>query len=65
MNKSGTERVMAEGMWKVRRVEGNEYVCLRSSDCRNKDETPNCMKYDIGYVIRQREMSEQNERNKF
>ena len=65
MNKAGTEKVLAEGMWKVRRIDGNEYVCLRSSDCRNKDKTPNCMKYDIGYVIRQRVMSEQNERNKF
>ena len=65
MNKAGTKKVMAEGMWKVRRVDGNKYVCLRSSDCRNKDKTPNCMKYDIGYVIRQRVTSEQNERNKF
>ena len=28
MDKSGTERVMAEGMWKVYRIDGNEFVCL-------------------------------------
>ena len=46
-------------------IQGNEYVCVRSPDCRNKDSTPNCANFDIGYVMRSIEQSEQTIRNEF
>ena len=55
---------MAPGMWQVRSTQGNEYLCLRSQDCKNKDATPNSLRFDIGYVIEQISKTEQNERNK-
>jgi len=54
-----------EGMWLVRSVRGNEYVCVRSPDCRNKDAIPNVMNFDIGHVIRVVTAEEQRVRNTF
>ena len=54
------EARIPEGIWLVRRIDGNEYVCLRSPDCRNKDALPNCMNFDIGYVMGQISHDEQN-----
>ena len=65
MDEDGKERVIASGMWLVRRLDGNEYVCLRSPDCRNKDAEPNCLNFDVGYVIRQVTKLDQDKRNKF
>ncbi len=59
-----TDRI-PDGMWLVRMIKGNEYVCVRSPDCRNKDSSPNCSNFDIGYVMRTIEQSEQNIRNEF
>ena len=56
---------MAPGIWLVRSIQGNEYFCVRSPDCKNKHMSPNSMNFDIGYVIDQVSNSEQNERNKF
>jgi hypothetical protein len=54
-----------DGMWLVRRIDGNEYVCVRSPDCRNKNANPNMLNFDIGHVIRQVTDSEQRNRNSF
>ena len=56
---------MSPGMWLVRCIKGNEYVCVRSPDCRNKNDTPNCVNFDIGHVIRVVTESEQQNRNTF
>ena len=53
------------GMWLVRTIKGNEFFCVRSPNCRNKDVTPNSTTFDIGYVMRSFERAEQNIRNEF
>ena len=53
------------GMWLVRLVKDNEYLCVRSPDCRNKNSTPNSMYFDVGYVMRTIENEEQQTRNEF
>ena len=42
----GEKRIPA-GLWLVRRIQDNEYVCVRSPNCRNKDVTPNMTNFDI------------------
>ena len=61
----GYDDKIPEGMWLVRMIRGNEYVCVRSPDCRNKDSNPNMTNFDIGHVIRCVTDAEQQVRNEF
>jgi hypothetical protein len=54
-----------EGMWLVRAIKDNEYLCVRSPDCRNWDADPNSTQFDIGHVIRTVTHGEQQQRNSF
>ena len=56
---------IADGMWLVRMIKNNEYFCVRSPDCRNKNCTPNSVYFDIGHVMRAIERQEQQIRNEF
>ena len=64
IGKTDRDRI-PDGMWLVRTIIGNEYLCVRSPDCRNKDASPNSMNFDIGYVMRTIEKAQQTIRNEF
>ena len=56
---------IADGVWLVRMIKNNEYFCVRSPDCRNKNCSPNSVYFDIGHVMRAIENQEQQIRNEF